>query len=140
ELGAESLVAARSHGDAVRGYLAETNGTVDAAQVETASLIPRLRFVADIIADIVPPPPGVYPRTRKVLEQHAAALCARIEQVHGPAPLPDMSDEFVPTLRAEAATTPDAARAALPLVTVAANIGELEMTWPTMEPADAVTA
>ena len=139
ELGAESLVAARSHGDAVRGYLAETNGTVDATQLETASLIPRLRIVADIIADIVPPPPGVYPRTRKVLEQHAAALCTRIEQVHRPAPLPDMSDEFVPTLRAEAATTPDAARAALPLVTVAANISELEMTWPTMEPADAVT-
>ena len=139
ELGAESLVAARSHGDAVRVYLAETNGTVDAAQVETAGLIPRLRIAADLIADIKPPPPGVYPRTRKVLEQHATALCARIEQVHGPTSRPDMSDEFVPTLRAEAATTPNAARAALPLVTAAANIGELELTWPTMEPADAVT-
>ena len=140
ELGAESLVAARSHGDAVRVYLSETNGAIDAAQLESASLIPRLRTAADIIADIAPPPPGVYPRTRKVLEEHATALCARIEQIHGPAPLPDMSDEFVPTLRAEAATTPDAARAALPLVTAAANIGELELTWPTMDPADAVKA
>jgi hypothetical protein len=99
-----------------------------------------LRIAADIIADIVPPPPGAYPRTRKVLEEHAAALCARIEHVHGPAPLPEMSDEFVPTLRAEATTTPNAARAALPLVTAAANIGELEMTWPATEPAAAVTA
>ena len=140
ELGAESLVAARSHGDAVRVYLAETAGTIDAAQLETAGLIPRLRIAADIIADIVPPPPGAYPRTRKVLEEHAAALCARIEHVHGPAPLPEMSDEFVPTLRAEATTTPNAARAALPLVTAAANIGELEMTWPATEPAAAVTA
>jgi hypothetical protein len=32
------------------------------------------------------------------------------------------------------------ARAALPLVTAAANIGELEMTWPATEPAAAVTA
>ncbi|MFN8072263.1 MAG: FUSC family protein [Mycobacterium sp.] len=136
ELGAEALVAARSHGDAVRGYLVETNGTVDAAQVETASLIPRLRTTGDIIADITPPPPGVYPRTRKVLEEHVAALCARIEQVHGPGSLPHMTDEFVPTLRAEAATTPDPARSALPLVTAAANLGELELTWPTLAAAD----
>jgi hypothetical protein len=131
ELGGEATVAARSHGDAVRAYLAETNGAIDPVQVETASLIPRLRIAGDLIADIVPPPPGTYPRTRKVLEQHTAALCARIEQVDGPGSMPDINDEFVPTLRAEAATTADAARAALPLVTVAANIGELELTWPT---------
>lgn len=130
ELGAEATVAARSHGDAVRVYLAETNGTIDPAQVETAGLIPRLRIAGDLIADIVPPPPGSYPRTRKVLDRHVAALCARIEEVHGPGVLPDMSAEFVPPLRAEAAKTPDAARAALPLVTVAANIAELELTWP----------
>lgn len=140
ELGREALVAARSHGDAVRAYLAETNGTIDAAQVETASLIPWLRTTSDIIADITPPPPGVYPRTRKVLEQHAAALCARIERVHAPVFLPDMNDEFVPTLRAEAATTPDPARAALPLVTAAANIGQLELTWPAFgEPSEEPT-
>lgn len=130
ELGAESMVAARSHGDAVRVYLAETNGAVDPVQLETAGLVPRLRIAGDIVADIVPPPPGVYPRTRKVLERHVAALCARIEQVDGPGVLPDMSTEFVPLLRAEAARTPDAVRSALPLVTAAANIAELEMTWP----------
>ena len=140
ELGAESMVAARSHGDAVRAYLAETNGTIDAAQVETASLIPWLRTTSDIIADITPPPPGCIPDP-KVLDQHAAALCARIERVHGPESLPDMTAEFVPTLRAEAATTPDAARAALLLVTAAANIGQLELTWPAFgEPAEAEAA
>lgn len=140
ELGEDALIAARSHGDAVRVYLMETNGAIDALQVETASLIPRLRTTGDIIADIQPPPPDVYPRTRKVLEQHVAALCARIEQVHGPGTLPHMTDEFVPTLRAEAATTPDPVRSALPLVTAAANIGELELTWPAVEQAAGATA
>jgi hypothetical protein len=42
-------------------------------------------------------------------------------------------------LRAEAAITPAAEAAALPLVTVAANIGELESAYPAnTEPAEAV--
>ena len=134
ELGTEALVANRTHGDAVRVYLVETGGTVDAGQVESASIIPRLRTAGDIIADIVPPPPGVYPRARKVLERHATALCARMEkvsmqEVNAPA-VPEISDDFVPALRADAAGTPEAAKAALPLVTVAANLGELEVTYP----------
>ncbi len=129
-LGAASLVAARTHGDAVRVYLSETNGATDAGQLQSASRIPRLRTAADLIADIAPPPAGVYPRTRKVLEQHTAALCARLEDIDATTPLPAMTDEFIPTLRAEAATTPGAEDAALPLVTAAANIAELEMTYP----------
>jgi hypothetical protein len=40
-------------------------------------------------------------------------------------------------LRAEAAVTPAAEEAALPLVTVAANIGELELTYPAItEPVE----
>ena len=131
ELGSDALVAARTHGDAVRVYLVETGGTIDAAQVESASLIPRLRMAGDVIADIVPPPPGVYPEARKVLERHATALCARMEKLNAPA-VADITDDFVPALRAEAATTPRAAEAALPLVTVAANIGELELTYPAL--------
>jgi hypothetical protein len=130
DLGAEALVAARTHGDAVRVYLVETGGTIDAAQVESASLIPRLRTAGDIIADVVPPPPGVYPRARKVLEQHATALCARMEKVNAPLDLPDISDDFVPALRVDAPATPQAAQWALPLVTVAANLGELELAYP----------
>ena len=139
DLGSEALVAARTHGDAVRVYFVETGGAIDAAQVESASLIPRLRTAGDIIADIVPPAAGVYPQTRKVLERHATALCARMEKVDSPAPAePDIGDDFVLALRAEAATTPHAAEAALPLVTVAANLGELEVTYPAIaEPADA---
>lgn len=140
QLGAAALTAARTHGDAVRVYLSETAGASDAGQLASASSIPRLRTTADLIADIVPPPPGVFPRTRKVLEQHTAALCARIENAfenpgavsESAGPLPDISEEFVPALRAEAAVTPAAEDAALPLVTVAANIGELELTYPAM--------
>ena len=128
------MAAQNGHGDAVRVYLVETGGAVDAGQVESASIIPRLRTAGDIIADIVPPPPGVYPRARKVLERHATALCARMEkvsmqEVNAPA-VPEISDDFVPALRADAAGTPEAAKAALPLVTVAANLGELEVTYP----------
>jgi hypothetical protein len=64
------------------------------------------------------------------LEHYTAALCACIEQVNAPASLPEISDEFVPALRAEAIFTADPARAALPLVTVAATIGELQLTYP----------
>ncbi|MBU3750179.1 MAG: FUSC family protein [Mycobacterium sp.] len=131
DLGAAALTAARTAGDAVRVYLAETAGVSDAGQLEEASRIPRLRTTADLIADIVPPPPGVYPRTRKVLEQRASALCARLEAADpraAPA-MPDMSAQLVPALRTEAALTPEPERAALPLVTAAANIGELELIY-----------
>jgi uncharacterized membrane protein YccC len=142
DLGAAALTAARTQGDAVRVYLSETAGASDAAELEGAGRIPRLRTTADLIADIVPPPPGVYPHTRKVLEQHTAALCARLEQSDPTAssgePVPDMSEDFVPALRAEAAITPAAEDAALPLVTVAANIGELELAYPAVtEPVEA---
>ncbi|WP_313676610.1 FUSC family protein [Mycolicibacterium sp.] len=141
ELGSEALIAARTHGDAVRVYLAETNGTIDIAQVESAERIPRLRTAADLIADVVPPPAGSFPLTRNVLEQYTAALCACIEQVNTPASLPEISDEFIPALRAEAIFTADAAQAALPLVTVAATIGELQLTYPAPSAdAEAVSA
>lgn len=141
ELGAAALTAARTHGDAVRVYLSEMAGASDAGELASASRIPRLRTSADLIADIVPPPPEVFPRTRKVLEQHTAALCARIEAADSTAGSvglpPDISEEFVPVLRAEAAVTPAAEEAALPLVTVAANIGELELTYPAItEPVE----
>ena len=134
ELGAASLTAARTHGDAVRVYLSETAGTSDTEEMEKASRIPRLRTTADLIADIVPPPDGAYPQTRNLLEQRTTALCAYLELDPDAdevvAPPQEMSAEFIRTLRAEAATTPDAEGAALPLVTVAANIGELEMSYP----------
>ena len=41
-----------------------------------------------------------------------------------------ISDDFVLALRAEAGDGEMAVSAALPLVTVAANLGELELTYP----------
>ena len=90
----------------------------------------RLRAAADLIADIVPPPLAVYPHAREVLETHTAAVCARLDGTDPTASLPPISDALVPALRAEAGAGELAVSAALPLVTAAANIGELELTYP----------
>jgi hypothetical protein len=98
-----------------------------------------LRTAAELIADVVPPPLGVYPRTREVLEAHADAICARLTGDPG-RELESISDDFVLALRADAPTVgaPPARRAggelgvsaALPLSNVAANLGELELLYP----------
>jgi hypothetical protein len=64
-----------------------------------------------------------------VLEAHADAVCAKVtgEKTE---PLAPISDDFVTALRAEAADDEGAVRAALPLVTVAAHLGELELLYP----------
>lgn len=131
--GADALTAARTHGDAIRVYLAETNGVIDPALLDITSRIPRLRTTADLIADVVPPPPGMYPRTRQVLARHTDALCARIQRDEQTPAAAQIGEEFVLALRAESDRSPAAADAALPLVTVAANIGELELAWPVPE-------
>ena len=133
-LSQESIKAARSHGDAVRTYLSESAGAIDSELLDDGNRIPRLRIAADLIADLTPPPPATYPRARQVLDDHTAALCARIDG-HAPGsadatPLSQISDDFIPALRAEAQPGELAAHAALPLVTTAANIGELELTYP----------
>ena len=142
-LSQESIKAARSHGDAVRTYLSESAGAIDSALLDDGNRIPRLRIAADLIADLTPPPVAAYPRARQVLDAHTAALCARINggepSIADGGGLPPISDDFVPALRAEAQPGELAAHAALPLVTTAANIGELEMTWPA-EPVPAVEA
>ena len=125
--GRDALTAGRTHGDAIRVYLSETNGSIDPALLDTASRIPRLRTAADLVADIVPPPAGTYPRTREVLERHAALLCTRMTNGEPVEPATRIGEEFIPALRAEAGRTEGAARAALPLVTAAANIAELEV-------------
>jgi hypothetical protein len=128
-LSRETLVAVRTYGDAVRDYLSENAGAIDTAMLDVANRIPRLRTAGDLIADIVPPPLGVYPRARRVLEVHTAAVCDRLRTGRTTAVLPAISDEFIPALRSEARTGNLAAAAALPLVTAAANIGELELLY-----------
>ena len=132
----DSLAAVRTHGDAIRAYLAEANGAIDSDLLDTASRIPRLRTSADLIADIVPPPAGSFPRTREVLSAHTAALCNRLAGMRDDTVRlsTDISEEFVPALRAEAGADAAAAVDALPLVTAAANIGELELAYPPAYP------
>jgi uncharacterized membrane protein YccC len=136
-----ALEASRTVDDAVRQYLSETGGSTDlrAPVVRAANRAIRLRAAAELIADVVPPPLGVYVRTREVLEAHAELISARVAGGTGES-LRSISDEFVLALRADA---PDvgappprragaelAVSAALPLAATAANLGELELLYP----------
>lgn len=128
----DALEASRTVDDGVRQYLSESSGAADvrAPVVRRANRAVRLRAAAELIADIVPPPHGVYTRTRAVLERHTEAVC---HQVTGSSPGPALqpiSDDFVVALRAEAWNDELAVAAALPLVTAAAHIGELELLYP----------
>ncbi|MDT5235638.1 MAG: hypothetical protein QOF47_1625 [Mycobacterium sp.] len=136
----EALSTSRTVDDAVRQYLSESGGTTElrAPVIRAANRAIRLRAAAELIADVVPPPLGVYPRTREVLESHTEAICGRL--TGGPGrDLESISDDFVLALRADA-TGVSATRirregglavsAALPLTTAAANLGELELLYP----------
>ena len=131
-LGYDGLTASRTLDDAVRHYLSESGGSTDlrAPVIRAANRAIRVRSAAELIADVVPPPLAAYPRVRKVLETHTDAVCARLDGEastveHGP-----ISDDFVLALRAESGGDVLSVSAALPLVTVAANLGELELLYP----------
>ena len=128
----DALQASRTVDDAVRQYLSESSGSTDvrAPVVRSANRAIRLRAAAELIADVVPPPHGVYARTRTMLETHTDAVCRQVTgDIAGPALAP-ISDDFVIALRAEAADDDLAVAAALPLMTVAAHLGELEVLYP----------
>jgi hypothetical protein len=117
----------------VRHYLSETGtgANLRTPVVSAANRATRQRFAADVIADIKALPPlSTYPRARAVLESHAESVSARFAGISGKA-WPSIIDEFVPALRSEGTEGAGAADAALPLVTVAANLGELELIYPT---------
>ena len=128
-LSQDTLTAIRTYGDAVRNYLSEAAGAVDTSVLDSNNRIPRVRTTADLIADLVPPPIGVYTQARTVLEEHTASICALLTDARESAVLPPISDDFILALRAESRGGEMAVSAALPLVTAAANIGELEMTY-----------
>ncbi|MFN0141963.1 MAG: FUSC family protein [Mycobacterium sp.] len=131
-LSRETLTAVRTYGDAVRNYLSEGAGVIDTGVLDNDSRIPRIRTTADLIADLIPPPLDVYSKAREVLEEHTSAVCDLFLHGHPASTLPPISDDFIPALRAEARDVDLAVSAALPLVTTAANIGELELTYPAM--------
>ena len=128
-LSQDTLAAVRTYGDAVRNYLSESAGTVDPDVLDSDNRIPRLRTTADLIADLPPPPLGAYPRARKVLEQHTIAICTALGGGERIAAMPPISDDFIPALRADTQGGELSIAAAMPLMTTAANIGELEMTY-----------
>jgi hypothetical protein len=141
-LSRDALEASRTVDDAVRQYLSENGGTTNlrAPVVRAANRAIRLRAAAELIADVVPPPLGVHPRTREVLEAHAEAICARLIADPG-RELQPISDDFALALRADATGdvgAPLAISAALPLTSVAANLGELELLYP--HPAEKILA
>jgi hypothetical protein len=135
----DALVASRTVDDAVRQYLSESGGATDsrAPVVRAANRAIRLRGTADVIADIKTPPPlSAYPRARGVLEAHAESVSERLAGITDKSWSP-ISDEFVLALRAESTGDDAAVPAALPLVTVAANLGELELIYPAGDEAAA---
>jgi uncharacterized membrane protein YccC len=134
----DALASSRVADDAVRQYLSEGGGTTDfrGPIVRKFNRAIRVRATADLIMDIPTPPPlGTYPRVRDVLESHVDAIREQLAgNVDIAQPWPPISDEFVVALRAEAGDDELAISAAMPLVTVAAAIGELELVYP--RPAD----
>jgi hypothetical protein len=129
----DSIAASRVADDAVRQYLSEGGGDTDfrGPIVRAFNRAIRVRAAADLITDIPTPPPlGTYPRVREVIERHVDAIRDRLSGRIGTgddwAPI---GEEFVIALRAEASGEM-AIAAAMPLVTVAAAIGELELVYP----------
>ncbi|KMO71638.1 Inner membrane protein YccS [Mycolicibacterium chubuense] len=129
-----ALAASRVIDDAVRQYLSESGAETDfrAPVVRSFNRAIRLRAAADLIADIPTPPPlSAYPKVREVVEKHAAAICERVAGRPDPdQPWAPIGDDFVRALRAEMRDDDLGVSAALPLLTVAALLGELELIYP----------
>ena len=140
-LGHDAMTASRTLDDAVRQYLSESGGSTDgrAPVIHAANRAIRLRNAAELIADVVPPPLTPYPRVRDILEAHTAAVCERLAGTEGREHAP-IGDDFVLALRAEASGDALSVSAALPLVTVAANLGELELLYAGAAPSPATPA
>ena len=134
ELGYQALTASRTVDDAVRQYLSESGGPADHATpvIRRSNRATRLRTAADLIADIPTlPTPGSYPQTRAVLDAHATLVCDRMSgRTDKPIGGVPITEHFVIALRAESGAAKHPVGDALPLVTVAANLGELELLYP----------
>jgi uncharacterized membrane protein YccC len=129
--------------DAVRHYLSETGTGADLRTpvVRAANRAAWVRLAADMIADIrTLPPLGTYPSARAVLEAHMEFVTKQISG-YSDTPKKPIAGEFVRALRAEATDDVEVVEAAQPLVTVAANLGQLEMvSLPESESAAAATS
>ena len=136
----DAIASSRVADDAVRQYLSEGGGTTDfrGPIVRAFNRAIRVRAAADLIMDIPTPPPlGTYPGVREVVEDHIDAIRERLSGKLGTGrEWTPVSDEFVVALREESGGDEMAVAAAMPLVTVAAAIGELELVYPRPVEAD----
>jgi uncharacterized membrane protein YccC len=125
----DAVVGSRRVDDAVRHYLLETGSGANLRTpvVTAANQATWVRLTADMIADIKSlPPAGAYPTVRALLETHLEIATERITGQGEKTDRP-IAEEFVRALRAEAAAESEAVESAQPLVTVAANLAQLEM-------------
>jgi hypothetical protein len=136
----DAIAKTRVADDAVRQYLSESGGSTDfrGPIVRSFNRAIRVRAAADLIMDIPTPPPlGTYPRLREVIEAHTDAISDRLSGKLGAAgEWSPIGEEFVVALRAESTGGEMSIAAAMPLVTMAAAIGELELVYP--HPVDVV--
>lgn len=139
----DAIASSRVADDAVRQYLSESGGTTDfrGPIVRAFNRAIRVRAAADLIMDIPTPPPlGMYPRVRAIVESHTQAVRGRLAGARDEAqPLLPISDEFVVALRGESDGSDLAISAAMPLVTAAAAVGELELVYPRPVDTDLVS-
>jgi hypothetical protein len=125
----DALVGSRRVDDAVRHYLSETGSGADLRTpvVKAANRATWVRLAADMIADIrTLPPTGACPSVRAILETHLEFVTQQLSG-HGDRPSPPMAEVFVRALRAGTTDHSQAVEAAQPLVTVAANLAQLEL-------------
>jgi hypothetical protein len=113
----------------VRHYLSETGSGADLRTpvVKAANRATWVRLAADMIADIrTLPPTEACPAVRAVLEAHLDFVTGQLSE-RGDTTNPPMAGEFVRALRAGTTDQRQAVEAAQPLVTVAANLAQLEL-------------
>ena len=125
----DAVVGSRRVDDAVRHYLLETGSGANlrTPMVKAANRATWVRLSADMIADIrTLPPTGAFPSARAVLEAHLEFVTEQIAGRGGTAGRP-IAGEVVRALRDEAADQDEPVEGAQPLVTVGANLAQLEM-------------
>jgi uncharacterized membrane protein YccC len=141
-LSRDAVMGNRRIDDAVRQYLSETGSGADlrAPVARAANRATWVRGAADMIADIrTLPPSGTYPSARAVLEAHMEFVTKQISG-RSDATRQPIAEEFLRALRAEATHEGEAVEAAQPLVTVAANLAQLELvSFPASDTAAVAT-
>ena len=132
-----SVVAYRTADDAARQYLSESGGPTDerTPMLRAFAHAPRLRVVADSIADLpLPPDPSSHPKLRAVVRRHTDEIraCHATHTDFGVR----IAEEAVAALRADdTGDLPPDMATARPLIGTCAYLGELELMYGVAEPS-----